>query len=198
MSAFERAAVESVIDRADAAGVEVPQEVRDAACRLDSSAGAIAYLTLHPELDDGSSWPQGYVPCCDSVGFTGDLARCRCWTPIYDTEQTPPLPGPVVPAVDLCGDCAFRRGSPERADAYSEEKLLDLAVEGERFWCHRGMRRPVLHRHPTLGDVPADPADWNPPIDRSGVPYQADGHPAVLCAGWAARTNRTSSGRPAA
>lgn len=200
MSALGRTAVAKVIAQAEAVGVpvpeRVPERVRDIVCGAEPSGGALGWLTLHPESDDGCSWPPDYAPCCDAVGYTGDLSRCTCWEPIYAAEQAPPLPGPVVPALDLCGDCAFRKGSPERADAYSEEALLDLVAEQTPFWCHRGMRRPVAYRHPTLGDVPADPADWTPPIDRSGVPYQADGNPGVLCAGWAARVNRAPGDGP--
>lgn len=67
----------------------------------------------------------------------------------------------------MCHDCAFRPGSPERADAYGVwSRILRGVAENHPFFCHQTM-----------------------PTDRSGsyCPKQnqyghAIGHP--FCAGW--------------
>jgi hypothetical protein len=129
-------------------------------------------------------------------------ARCTCWEPVFDVDQAEPqlrelggdsagnkIPANVTTRHQRCGDCAFRRDSPERSEVYTEEELLCLAESGEPFWCHDGMRRPIAYRHSDLGDVPASPDDWQPPT-AGGVPFRADGRPGLLCAGWAAETRR--------
>ena len=69
---------------------------------------------------------------------------------------------------------------------------MDLRERGDVFWCHSGMRRPVAYRHAVLGEVAADPADYRPVIV-DGVPYQADGRPGLICAGWMARRLRVNA-----
>ena len=116
----------------------------------------------------------------------GGLEGCTCWVPVYDVAQVDPAPGDLEPRAAMCGDCAFRPGSPERADEWTREALYDLAEPGRpAFFCHDGMRRPVAWRHPAGPEVPGHPDDWQPPI-RAGVPYRADGRPGLLCAGWTA------------
>lgn len=157
-------------------------------CGADSVAAA-AYAEAHP---DGEGAPVEAGFCCQGAAYRG-LAACTCWEPVYDVEQAPARTELIdgVPRTELparpsrCSDCAYRRDSPERADDYSEEQLLGLALCGEPFWCHDGLRRPASWRHSTLGvTLPGDPDDWKPLIV-GGVPYRADGSPALLCAGWA-------------
>jgi hypothetical protein len=124
---------------------------------------------------------------------------CYCWRPVFDVEQADPIP-PASPddigvQARMCGDCAFRKGSPERAYEFEEEALFSLADEGTPFYCHDGMRRPVRWEHPDGRSIPGDPADWQPPMV-CGLPYRTDGRPGLLCAGWAARAARSDEMRP--
>lgn len=144
-----------------------------------------------PDVGDGY--------CCDGRIDDGP-AFCTCWTPEFDLEQQPvdqfhvqalAVGFPPPTRALMCGDCAYRPGSPERTG--SEQHAGDTealeryaAGERERFFCHQGIRRPVRLRHPSGAVIPGGDADYRPPI-RDGVPWRADGTPAELCAGWAAR-----------
>lgn len=88
----------------------------------------------------------------------------------------------------MCGDCAFRKDSPERREAFLEEALMELPTTGQPFYCHEDMRRPVRWEHPDGRTVEGSTADWQPPII-GGLPYRLDGRPGLLCAGWAARAD---------
>lgn len=140
----------------------------------------------------------GHGTCCWGTVMRGPEG-CTCWQPIYQADQTPPdqqtvelLRAGILPVTRTrrCGDCAYRPDSPERrGDEHvtGNQELLDRIVQaGERFWCHQGIRRPVAWRHPSGVEIPGSDADYRPPIV-DGVPYRADGTPAELCAGWAAR-----------
>lgn len=180
MSSLERAAVQRLIDKATAAGVDVPPEVTGILGTLGcSSYAARTWAAEHPDDEP--------LPCCD--GSVWDAELCTCWEPVYDVEQQPcqPITGPaeLLPRHRMCSDCAFRPGSPERTDGYTEEMLLELPVTGEAFWCHDGMRRPAHWRHPDGRTVPGSPDDWQP-ARIGAIPYRADGRPGLLCAGWAA------------
>lgn len=137
--------------------------------------------------------PADGVPCCWAT-MDGDWDSCTCWQPIYDTpEQARMLRGEVTVMPGMCGDCAYRPGSPERRgspDAAADgHDLDDLAISGERFWCHDGMRRIVAMRHGGTGEVipVTGQAHYDPPTDGQGIPHRADGTPGSLCAGWEAR-----------
>lgn len=131
--------------------------------------------------------PDDYTYCCHGSAMSGDPLDCTCWEPVYDLDQT--APDPTVEPSDqpeMCADCAYRSDSPERADADDSEMLGGLPDGDNPFWCHQGIRRPTRWRHPLGREVPGDPADYRPPLV-AGVPYQADGQPALRCAGWVAR-----------
>ncbi|WP_367139255.1 hypothetical protein [Saccharothrix sp. HUAS TT1] len=136
--------------------------------------------------------------CCWGVVNDGP-AGCTCWDPVHDLDQQPPDPQAVAllaaglpPATrdGMCGDCAYRPDSPEKNSDPTyrgdPEFLERIAHDGDRFWCHDGMRRTVRLRHPSGMEIDAHPGAYDPPIV-DGVPYRADGQPARLCAGWAAR-----------
>lgn len=136
--------------------------------------------------------PEGWVPCCMSSAMNGPQG-CTCWEPIYDLEQIEPKVGVMPVLVDecdvrdrACSDCAYRPDSPERADETTAERLLELPAGAGAFFCHQGIRRTVEWRHPDGRTAPGHPADYQPPRVNE-VPYKADGTPADLCAGWAAR-----------
>lgn len=183
MSAFEQAVVQRVIDLAVAIGVDVPAEIyaaRDAAGdhRL---GGAVLWARAHPEDVDVRG-------CCMGEAVKG-AEFCTCWAAVFDVEQQPARPprrpGDIGVAPAMCGDCAYRPGSPERQLAGGHDELLDLARGGRPFYCHSGMRRPVRWEHPDGRVVAGSPDDWQP-LMVGGVPYRADGSPGLLCAGWAA------------
>lgn len=129
--------------------------------------------------------------CCYGAAIHGK-DRCTCWEPVYDLEQQPVVPGlplPPIP-VQMCADCAFRPGSPERRGeegfAGNPDLLDELVTGGQPFFCHQGIRRPVAWRHPSGAEIPGHPGGYEPPI-KDSVPYKADGSPANVCAGWLLR-----------
>ncbi|CRK59040.1 hypothetical protein [Alloactinosynnema sp. L-07] len=148
--------------------------------------------------------------CCCAGAVHRSRAGCTCWLPVYDVDQVDPdqdaidlLGAGIHPNTrkQMCGDCAYRPGSPERAghDDYAGDAAMleDLASGGQRFWCHQGMRRPTAWRHPSGATIPTADGDGNyqpPAVD--GIPYRADGSPAELCAGWAARHRALSASTP--
>jgi hypothetical protein len=195
-SDFQRTAIKRLVDKARAAGVEPAAEVLGMLHGNHSSASAAGFAARYP---DGTCPPVGAMGCCWGE-VMGGLSGCTCWRPVFDVEQQSPIP-PASPddlgaMPRMCGDCAFRKGSPERSDPWMEETLLELPTSGDPFWCHEGMVRPAAWRHPKLGpeyDVPGSSDDWQPP-QVAGIPYRADGRPGLLCAGWAARAARAVIG----
>jgi hypothetical protein len=118
---------------------------------------------------------------------------------LYDRPQAPPVP---LTATEVrrrcCGDCATRRGSPEREEEDGRHgqwhQLQRQAVEGRQaFICHRGndgtpMRRRIAERHPDGREVAVVGDDYEPAASKvNGHPWfhLADGRPAPICAGWA-------------
>lgn len=204
MSGLSAHSVDQVVTLATEIGIDVPDEIltlqtklRAGAerpiCGLTGNWAAEQWAASHPDM---ASWPDGMLGCCwGQVSGRG----CDCWEPIYEVEQTTPQPvagDPLnLPArARRCSDCAYRRDSPENADEWQAEGLASLAGQGQPFWCHDGMRRPIRWQHPAGPTIDASPDDWHPP--RIGcVPYQADGTPALLCAGWGkARARLTQDG----
>jgi hypothetical protein len=181
-----------VIDMADAMGVEVPDDLRNkvtsAAVCGGGSYPARAWAAEHPD-DPGTG-------CCWGAAMGGP-EDCTCWVAEYDQDQQPPRPivgvAEAVRQPRMCGDCAYRPDSPERTLAHTALKLEDLPLDGSPFWCHQGIRRPVEWRHPDGRTMPGAADDYQPPMV-AGVPYQADGSPARLCAGWAVRRDRVLRG----
>lgn len=115
---------------------------------------------------------------------------CTCWrevlvpTPNDDVQE-----GPNPVQRSRCGDCAYRRDSPERAD----ETPLPDAPE-HPFWCHAprdgktaGMPLVVAYVHEETGERQEVPhGDSYQPFQRGGRTWNADGTPGTLCRGWAA------------
>jgi len=197
VSDFELTAVQAVIDQAQGAGITVPDDIQRAVDHLRNDqvcAGGRLWAAAHP---DENTWPVEAVICCDPATYYGPH-RCTCWEPVYDVDQAPPVsvfgPDDIGVQRRMCGDCAYRKDSPERSEGFMEQHLLALPAKAEPFWCHEDMRRPTHYRHPALGDIAGDPADWRPPIV-DGIPYRADGRPGLLCAGWAARAAKASRNR---
>lgn len=82
------------------------------------------------------------------------------------------------PESRMCDNCAFRAGSPERADPYRWAEIEDTLARGQRFHCHKGL-------HVTLS-ADKQTASFSPPDPKTGR--------VTVCAGWLsafiARTNR--------
>lgn len=137
------------------------------------------------------------IGCCYGE-VMGGIEGCTCWRPVFDVDQAQPRPVPREQwqtQPQRCGDCAYRPGSKELADPFTREELTLTLPAGDRpFWCHQGMRRPAAWEHPGRGVIDADPDDWQPAQER-GVPYQADGSVALICAGWAAIRSKTARPR---
>lgn len=148
-----------------------------------SSPAAEAWAAANPADDR---------PACCYASIYGH-ERCTCWRPVFTSPQA--LPQPPESATDLalrrgmCSDCAFRKGSPERT--YDEDTLLALPARRQAFFCHDGMRRPAYWTHPDGRSWPTESDDWQPPI-LAGIPYRANGRPALLCAGWLYRAARSA------
>lgn len=191
MSALQREAIARVLAQAAKVGVQVPEPVAGALakatiCGTAANLGALLWAQAHPGAEDPD-------PGCCWGNTLDPEGGCTCWVPVYEVEQAPPRPvtGPDDLATQpaMCGDCAYRKDSPERATAYEEEVLLELPELGTPFWCHEGMRRPAYWQHPDGRRVEGDPANWTPPII-GNIPYRADGSPGLLCHGWATRAVR--------
>ncbi|MEU4754889.1 hypothetical protein AB0F93_28345, partial [Micromonospora tulbaghiae] len=115
--------------------------------------------------------------------------------PVFDVDQADPQlvtsPADITVRARMCGDCAYRPGSPERSEEFMAEELLALPEEGKAFYCHDGMRRPARWEHPDGRVVDGSTDDWQPPMV-AGVPYRVAGRPGLLCAGWAAHGRRAA------
>lgn len=74
------------------------------------------------------------------------------------------------PESKMCDNCAFRVGSPERADPYRWAEITETLERGQPFYCHKGL--------PVTLDAQALTATFSAPcpgVDRM-----------TICAGWAA------------
>ena len=141
-------------------------------------------------LIDDPTKPDTGGGCCSGADVFGP-GYCTCWRTVHDAEQAELRPGDRVVRPDgMCGDCAYRPGSPEKSadPGYrGDAETLELWAEGGTpFHCHDGMRRVAEHRHPSGATVPGAPGDYDPPIV-DGIPYRTNGEPGYLCAGWDAR-----------
>lgn len=105
-------------------------------------AELLASDTLAPE--------QRLCPDCGSTrvyGLTlparGQLAGCPACKAIWEPLPigTPPdREGKPQPFRKACDNCAFRQGSPERADREAWWSLqMGLAGSGRPFYCHKGV-----------------------------------------------------------
>lgn len=184
ISDFERRAIQRIVDQAREMHVPVPKEISDLLDHAQGNGGAVLWARANPDADG--------TGCCWG-DVNGGAEGCTCWVPVYNAEQADPVP--LTRPEDLqaqrrmCGDCAFRKGSPERDGSWKEEALLSLAEEGTPFYCHEDMRRPVRWEHPDGRVIDGSTDDWQPPII-NGLPYRLDGRPGLLCAGWVARAAR--------
>jgi hypothetical protein len=190
---LEVQAVKRMLAEADARGLSdhpATEEVRKMLGAHDLhgpfNAGALAWWQLNKDMPE-RDWPVG---CCIGNDMNSP-EHCNCWVPEFDLQQTDP-DGTAPTWQDcetqdgMCHDCAYRPNSPERSDVWEEEALLDMTRSRTQvFFCHEGMRRPKVWRHPDGREVPGSPKDYSPPYV-GVVPYRADGRPGLVCGGWAA------------
>lgn len=133
--------------------------------------------------------------CCYGAAVNESPRYCTCWEPTYSEPRAEPVEGvlqTIAPA--QCVDCAYRHDSAEWLDDDERENLVSLARGRGVFTCHQGMAYIVSWRHPTTGMVVEAPPDavgsvntWAPLYRDAETPCKADGTPADLCHGWAAR-----------
>ena len=143
-------------------------------------------MILHGGRSDFPDLGEATMGCCYGSAIRGP-EHCTCWRPEYNVEQqSPKTELEPVERKDMCHDCAYRFGSPERAEGFEEEWLLDLPASGQRFFCHDNMVRIVRYRHPSGAVIDAKPGEYDAP-KIGDCAFQADGTPALLCGGWAAR-----------
>lgn len=135
----------------------------------------------------------GESRCCMGAAMFGP-ERCTCWVDVVEPAPAGPLRLDLSPEVapEMCFDCAFRPGSPERSGDPSYENSTDGAVDSlvrqpQPFFCHQGMPRVVRTVHEPTGTTVELPPSRYVPVIQDGVPFQADGTPGRVCAGWAAR-----------
>lgn len=72
------------------------------------------------------------------------------------------------PLSEMCDNCAFRKGSPERADPYRWAEVMETLDKEQPFHCHKGL--------------PMSAPDGNGDVQFS-QPDAAEGRVKV-CAGW--------------
>jgi hypothetical protein len=88
--------------------------------------------------------PMLACPACGSTRIMsldgmGGCADCRkAWYAIPAGEAHT-VDGELMPFKKACDDCAFRRGSTERADGYAWAQLQDSLEAGGQFFCHKGV-----------------------------------------------------------
>lgn len=155
------------------------------------------FICAHPAPPGMGPLPDaGEGLCCYGAAVYGP-DRCTCWVEVCDRPQAPARADASnigQPGDAPCSTCAYRPDSPERTGAAhvdgDEATLRRLVAEGRPFYCHAGMRHVVAYEHPSGARVDLPPEHATAafrPLMVDGVPYQADGTPALLCAGWFAR-----------
>lgn len=108
--------------------------------------------------------------------FYADNVRCcvNCqtiWEPFDPAQLLDPNREPLGAFNHPCGNCAFRKGSPEQRDPQGFARLRSqLGWHGASFYCHKGV--PV---------DPLDPDGFRYPRDAGGKPIT---HKLRLCRGY--------------
>jgi hypothetical protein len=117
---------------------------------------------------------------------------CTCWRDVIAPHPARDVQaGPSPVREGRCGDCAYRHDSPERTALEGDTLPYNRDVT---FYCHDGMPKTIAHVHPS-GVVELPMGDDYQPVIRVGRAWQADGRPAIVCAGWAAEDRRYQATR---
>lgn len=98
--------------------------------------------------------------------YSADVRACRncstIWEPFDPAELLDPKHEPLGAFKHPCGNCAFRKGSPEQRDTQAFARLrAQLGWAGASFHCHKGV--PVDTQ---------DPDGFAYPKDARGVPIK--------------------------
>lgn len=112
-------------------------------------------------------WPEG----------TREACACADCGQLFVPEDRPD------PDVQLCNDCAFRPGSPERGDPYKWAEIIQTTIVDQvhPFHCHKGLACKLDLKGKTIGYL--RPAGG-----------ELDMRP---CAGWRAHLAAYQAGKPA-
>lgn len=78
------------------------------------------------------------------TGFYATVLRvcgnCGCaWEPFDPAELVDPKHEPLGAFKHPCNNCAFRKGSPEQADADTWRSKMFSLANGASFYCHKGV-----------------------------------------------------------
>lgn len=80
------------------------------------------------------------------TGFYATVLRTCCnpacgvsWEPFDPAQLLDAAHEPLGAFLQPCDNCAFRKGSPEQADAMTWERKLHELRMGARFYCHKGV-----------------------------------------------------------
>ena len=71
--------------------------------------------------------------------MTTDVCNDTTYAVCLDCERVQELETRDWPESNMCDNCAFRVGSPERADPYRWAEVQDTLDEGQPFHCHKGL-----------------------------------------------------------
>lgn len=67
---------------------------------------------------------------CDSERLLGRCGNCGRLQDVETRDWPESTP---------CDDCAFRKGSPERADPYRWAEIMEIVERDQPFHCHKGL-----------------------------------------------------------
>jgi hypothetical protein len=74
------------------------------------------------------------------AGILRVCANCgTAWEPFDPAELIDPKHEPLGAFNHPCGNCAFRKGSPEQADAIGWGETMAKLEAGSSFYCHKGV-----------------------------------------------------------
>lgn len=95
----------------------------------------------------------------DVTGFYArDLRVCgncgTAWEPFDPADLVDPKHEPLGAFREPCGNCAFRKGSPEQADKIAWGETMAKLEAGGSFYCHKGV--PVTPASDNGFDYPED------------------------------------------
>ena len=97
------------------------------------------------------------APICGGCGSprlltTADAAYGVC----LDCERLQEIETRANPCGQLCDNCAFRPGSPERSDRYRWWMLTEAFENGQPFYCHKGMEARLTDNKAKLEYLPGE------------------------------------------
>lgn len=106
-----------------------------------------------------------------STQVTNEAVVCRDCNTLYVPENR------ANPDAQMCNDCAFRPGSPERGDPYKWAEIVQTTIVEQLhpFHCHKGMECR---------------------LENQSLVYKPEDRPMRPCAGWRSRMAAYLAGTP--